>query len=219
MTLLVRNMAADQNTISTLALVLSSAVVSAAVTVAWNAIARYLDRRKENQRNDHIYLEIALQLETFARECNERIYDINEALGRYREHDQNAFSNIKGVSLRFNPEPEWTSLPVAFVAKVKGLQTRFNQSQAWLSAQFQLWAGLDDVHEFDEERLAFYALEACKIAVQTRKKIKAGSGETDSLNSHFEQVIDRRRTLYIANAERHTFIPELRAKFDSENSR
>lgn len=209
-------MAAELNILTIATLVLTSAVVSSLVNVGWQAYARYLDRRLEDKKAGHIYLELALQLEEFAGKCNERIYDIDEALGRHRDHDPNAFNNIQPVHLRFSPEPNWTSLPVAFVSQIKGLQNRYTQSYAWIAAQFQLWAGMDDTYEFEQERMAFYALEACKVASNLRKKIKAGSGETRTLENHFNLVIGKRRSLYLENSERHTFFPELREKFESE---
>jgi hypothetical protein len=49
---------------------MSSAVVSAAINVGWSAWNKRTDRRREAEselkRVNHVYLEIALQLEAFA---------------------------------------------------------------------------------------------------------------------------------------------------------
>ncbi|GAA0412697.1 hypothetical protein ACFOY5_04525 [Massilia aurea] len=209
-------MAIPTEPVSALTLILSSAVVSAGVNVTWSVIARYLDRRKEAQKIDHVYLSLALQMEEFARQCNGRIYDVSEALRRYYDdHDMAAFENFSRFVLDFAPEPDWVSLPIPFVAKIKSLQSRFDQCNSWVNMQSQLWAGLDDAYALDEERLAFYGKKACETAADIRSKIKAGPGENEDLISHFDTVLESRRSLYSQYPDSHTFIPELRAQFDS----
>lgn len=212
-------MTTSTESVSAITLILSSAVVSAGVNVAWNAFARFLDWRRAKRKIDHVYLNIVQQLEHFARRCNERMYDINEAMGEYRSnHDSGAFRGIAHLALDFHPEPDWTSLPIPFVAKVKSLQSRFEQCDSWIKAQFDLWADFADAYDLEEERLAFYGLKACEISAEIRSKLEAGASELDDLSAHFERVIDRRRTIDREDPGQHTFIPELRAQFERERS-
>lgn len=204
--------------VSTFTLIMSSAVISAGVNVGWSAFLKLLERRKEARKVDHVYLAIVSQLEAFARRCNERLYDISNGVERYRTFgDSTLLNNLMSIPFEFTPEPDWTALPVRFVAKVRALPNRFEQCNAWINAAFMTWAELDDAYELDEERLAFYALKACNLASEIRKKIKAGDGEVDDLVEHFQSILNTRRNMYRQYPGVHSFIPELRAQFESEH--
>jgi hypothetical protein len=214
-------MATGSQDVSALTLIMSSAVISAVVNVGWNAYAKWGERKKEAakeaQKVGHVYLALVLQLEGFARQCNERHYDIGIGIERYRtEHDSSVFDGLSSILFEFSPEPDWTALPIPFVAKLKSLTNRFEQCNSWIETQFQLWAGLDEAYELEEERLAYYGLNACKLASEIRIEIEAGDGELGYLITHFQSVIDTRRNSYVTNPGMHTLIPELRAHFESE---
>lgn len=209
--------------VSALTLVMSSAVVSALVNVGWGAFSRWLERNKEArekaQKVGHVYLALALQLEAFARQCNERLYDIRVALERYRsEEDGSGFNTLSKAEFEFEPEPDWAALPVSFVANVKGLPTRFRQCDMWINEQFQHWADLDEAFELEMEKLAFYALKACDLSSKIRTQIRAESDETDGIVGHFQTILDRRHNSYLNRPGQRTFIPELHAQFENERS-
>jgi len=204
--------------VSALTLIMSSAVVSASVNVAWSMVTRLLDRRKEQNKTNHEYLSLVLQLEEFVRHCNEALYNISDAIDRYRSlHDTSAFQGLISITLAFRQEPNWSSLPIPFVADMKSLPNRFKQCDRWIVLQSE-WAGPADCYEFEEERLAFYALKAAKIAADVRRKIAAGKGDLDDLLVHLNSVISQRRKIYLAYPERCELIPELRAHFESGHS-
>lgn len=208
-------MAAPSEPVSALTLIMSSAVVSAGVNVAWSVITRLLDLRREKTKIAHEYLSLVLQPEEFVRLCNERLYDISEAMDRYRGfQDSAAFNGLGRIPLDFKPEPNWSSLPIPFVANMKSLPNRFEQCDRWITAQSE-WAGLDDAYEFEEERLAFYALKAAKIAAEVRQQIGAGDGDLGDLVTHLESVIAQRRAVHLKDPSRRDYIPELRAHFES----
>jgi hypothetical protein len=214
-------MAAGAESVSLLTLVMSSAVVSALVNVGWNGYAKWLDRKKEvekeAQRVGHVYLALVLQLESFARRCNEQLYDIEEAMERYSsQHDTSAFENLPRIEFAFDPEPDWTLLPVPFVAKVQSLVNRFNQAHTWISSQFQYWADLDDAYQFEQERLACYGHEACRVAAEIRVQIKAGEGDLSDLLNHFGFIVEKRRKWFLQTDQKHNLLPELRARFENE---
>lgn len=217
-------MTGTQDQVSMFTLVLSSAVVSAAVNVGWNAVSKAIDYFKEKSKDDqkvgHVYLGIATQLEAFARHCSARIYDINEGLSLYRgQHNDNAFEGFGPVLLQFSPEPDWTALPVHFAADVQALPSRFQQSDLWIRSQFQYWAEIDDAYEFEQERLAYYALKACDVAARIRLKIKAPDSELIDLTERFHTFIAQRRAVYQENPATHNFLPELQAQFERDQSR
>lgn len=205
---------------STVTLLMSSAVVSALVNVAWNAYAKSIEREKEdakeNLRLGHIYLELVFELESFARKCSERIYDISAALDRYANHDGAAFDGLGDIVLELDAVPDWTALPVSFVAKVKALPSRFEKCNQWIIAQHEYWADLDEAYQFEEERLAFYATEATTLSEQIRRKIDAGKGDMYDIINHLSKILQSRRTAYKKQPQSFNCIPELKAKFEKE---
>ena len=211
-------MVVETASVNVYTLILSSAVVSALINVAWNAFARFHDRRAAAKKMNHVYLSIALQLEDFACRCNAQIYDINEAVSEYHEGQSTAFQKISPFKLEFTPEPEWTSLPVKFVAEIKSLSTRFEQCNSWIIGQFNNGTDADDTYALEEERLAYYALRACVVATSIRARIGAGTGDIFHLINNFEHVIERSRSSFLKYADSQPFIPELRAQFDSAAS-
>jgi len=214
-------MATPGEPVNYFALVMSSAVVSALMNVGWNYYAKRMEQakeaRKESHKIDHVYLKVVLQLEGFARRCNEQLYDIEEAMERYgSQHDSSAFENLSSIEFKFDPEPDWTLLPVPFVAKVQSLVNRFNQADSWIKAQYQYWADLDDAYQFEQERLAYYGNEACRLAAEIRAQIKAGEGELSDLINHFAFIVEKRRKWYLQTDQKHNLLPELRARFENE---
>lgn len=212
-------MATGTEPVNYFALVMSSAVVSAIMNVGWNMYVKYKEQqkeeRKEAQKVGHVYLALVLQLESFARRCNEQIYDIYVAMDRYRnEHDAGAFDSLPRIEFSFTPEPDWTALPVSFVAKVQTLVNRFKQANSWITSQFQHWADMDEAYVFEEERLAYYGMEACSLAAEIRSQIDAGNGELDDVVAHFQSVLSTREDLYLKSPQRPNVIPELRAHFE-----
>lgn len=202
--------------------VFSSAVVSALVNVCWNAYAKHLDRKKEREKEkqkvDHIYLLLMLQLESFAQRCFERIYDISVRMDLYgRNQDRSAFRGFPELALEFDPEPNWSELPVTLVAEMKTLINSFARCNTWIVAQSE-WADFDECYKFEEERLAIYALKMCEGAMRLRTKIGAAGGDLDDISAHFEEIINKRRDLYNLNPERSNLIPELSARFNYERS-
>lgn len=211
----------ETGTKTVVALLLSSALISALVNIAWNAISKWLDRKaeakKEAQKVAHVYLELALQLEAFARQCNAQIYDISDGIDLYRsQHDDAGLKNLRTVKFAFEPEPDWAALPIPFVAQVKTLPERFKQCSAWIGTQFRQWAEFDEAWELEEELHAFFALEACKVASDIRVQIGAGAGELTDLVAHFQSVIESRRRSYVQNPQHASLIPDLKAQFRRE---
>jgi hypothetical protein len=203
--------------------VASSALTSAGVNVGWNAFSKWLDRRRENakekQRVDHVKLEIMDQLESFANRCASFMSDIDEGLGRHYQHDQDAFSNVqRSLALKFDPEPQWTELPVKFVAPLKALVREYGDTGEWIS-RADLWADVAEQYEYELERLAYYGLEVLDIADTIRVDIKAGERGTVQLEAsrlEFTRLIEKRFEAYQKRPCDTSFIPELEAQFENE---
>jgi hypothetical protein len=131
-------------------------------------------------------------------------------------HDQKAYDGFEHFVFEFMPEPDWTALPIPFVAEVKALPNRFEQCNSWINSQFHQWADMDEAYELDAERLAYYALKSCELASKIRVKLKADDDQLDDLVTHFRHIIDKRRERYKNNPDFYVLIPELRAQFDNE---
>ncbi|KIG11225.1 hypothetical protein BurMR1_1885 [Burkholderia sp. MR1] len=203
--------------------VASSALVSAVVNVGWNAISKFLDRRRENakdrQRIDHVKLEIMDQLESFANRCASLMYDIHEGLADYYRHESDSFSSVqRSVELKFDPEPRWVELPVRFVAPLRALMREYTDAAEWITRS-GVWADTADQYESELERLAFYGLEVLTIAERIRTEIDAGERGTAQLEAsraEFYGLIQERRDAYKSSPLDVTFIPELEAQFEQE---
>ena len=203
--------------------VASSAVVSALVNVSWGAWIKRNERIKEDversKRMGHIYLDIALDLESFTKKCNAYLFDIQDRLFEYRKiHNRAVLHEIKPLTFEFNAAPMWSELPVGFVARVKTIPLQFESTNDWIVAQWMDWADLEDVYQLEEERIAFYGLKICKIATNIRLEIGAGEDETSSYVEHFRSVLNSRRIAYLQQGESLTLIPELHAQFKKEQA-
>lgn len=214
-------MAIGTENVSVLTLIMSSAVISAIVNVAWSALQKRSERKRETEKEamriGHVYLELGLQLEGFVRKCNAQLYDIGHGLAmRGAEHDESALQNLPRLSFAFDAEPDWRALPIPFVAKVKALLRRFEETNEWIVAQWDYGADLEDAYELEEERIAFHALEVCKVASEIRTQIGAGDAQLTDLIEHFQSVVVARRKRYEQNSGMLTVIPELQAQFARE---
>lgn len=214
-------MAVEAANASWLTLVASSAVVSALVNVSWNAWAKKLDRQREDakeaKRIGHVYLDIALQLEGFAKRSDAYLYDISNALWhRAARHDESYIGKLKSVPLSFDPEPNWTELPIPFVARLKALPGQFVSTERWIRDQWENWADIEDVYHLEEQSVAYYGIKVLDIADDIRRDIGAGTSDSGGLREHFLSEIDIRRKRYATDRTSVTLIPELEAVFKSE---
>ncbi|MCP1289805.1 hypothetical protein NK214_06330 [Chromobacterium sp. S0633] len=204
-------------------LVLSSALVSACVNIAWSATAKFLDHKKESKKEkhtrSHTYLNIANDLELFAKSCDEQLHMIFIGLKERQEfHDERKLDSIKNIEFNFPSTPEWKDLPVSFVAEIKSLPEKYHSSEKWIIEQWNTWADVEETYKFEEERLAFYGLAACNAATKIKtKELKIKNGDTDEYKEHFVAIIEDRRNLFIAKNGDADLIPELNNKFNLDN--
>lgn len=204
-----------------LTLVMSSAVISAFVNVIWSARSKYVERKREDKKDakriGHVYLNIALSLESFGKQCDARLFDIENGLWqRARNHDESFLSRLKPFTFAFDPEPTWSELPIPFVAKVKVLPEQFESTSCWIGEQWSEWADLGDAYDLETERVAFYGLKAFEIAAAIRREIQAGECDTESHVEHFRSIIEQRRDAFRKQREGVTLLPELHAQFNRE---
>ncbi|PLP96822.1 hypothetical protein [Cupriavidus pauculus] len=206
---------------SWLTLVASSAVVSALVNVGWNVCSKLLDRKREDEKDrkrvGHVYLDIALQLESFAKRSDAYLYDISNALWhRAAHHDEFYIKKLKSVSLSFEPEPNWTELPIPFVARLKALPGQSASTERWIRDQWDTWADIEDVYHLEEQCVAYYGIKVLDVADDIRREINAGIGDSGTLREHFTSEIETRRKRFAEDRTAITLIPELEAMFKSE---
>lgn len=201
------------NVLSILTLVISSSVVSALVNVLWNWYVKREERKRDAAREahkvGHVYLNVVIQLERFVRKCQARRYAISEGLDKYRRHEMDAFDGIGGIQFAFEPAPDWTALPIPFVAKVNTLGDRFEQCDVWITEQWNYWADIDDAYEFEYQRVSYYALEACKLSKELRALIGAGLGDIGALHSSMKDSVDSSIKKCRERPEAANVIPEI----------
>ncbi|WP_322082391.1 hypothetical protein [Burkholderia sp. BCC1972] len=209
------------------ALVASSAVIGAVIGQVisalsnWSlkAIDAYRESKKRAQVVAHVKLEIMDQLESFANRCANFMYDIEEGMDEHYRQEPNAFSNVqRSIPFKFDPEPKWVELPVPFIAPIKALGREYDDTGAWIN-RTGLWADIADQYQYELERLAFYGLEALKVADKIRRDIKAGNGgavQLEASRSAFTKEIATMRERYRETCGEVSLIPELEALFERE---
>lgn len=206
-----------------LKLVVSSAVVASGMNIVWNLISKWLDSQKESKKEfhkqAHVYLDISLQLEGFVQACNSYLYKIESALeAHYERHEQNAFNDLKAPLLEWGPVPDWRELPVQFVSEVRTFPQQFEEANSWILMQWE-WADYDDMYGWEEERIAFYGIKACRLIEHIRTNIKASkSGISSEARGHFEDIIKDRRERF-KQGRSDTLTPQLRAIFLAEEAK
>jgi hypothetical protein len=208
--------------VSWFTVVASSALTSAIVNVGWNALSKWLDRRRENkkevQRVDHVKLEIVQQLEAFAKRCRIHSNNIHDGLHSYYEEHDDSFSRVGKIQFEFDPAPKWEELPVSFVAPIKWMPLQFRESDQYIMDAVD-YIGIDDAYELELERVAFYGLKALNTAAKIRGEIKAdyeGGAELDVARKDFEDLIEKRRQLYLSASSSVRLLPEFTAQFEAE---
>ncbi|MDN4057159.1 hypothetical protein QPK31_02865 [Massilia sp. YIM B02769] len=216
-------MATESADIDLITIITSSAFVAALVNVAWNALSKWLDRQREAKKEElkvaHVYHAVILHLETYAYKANGQLYDISVAMDRYRGlRDDKAFDRVRTERFKFEPDPDWTVLPISFVDRMKTFVIQSDQCDGWIRAQFDLWAGIDEAFELEEQRIAWYALRACTLASELRLQIEVDCASMEDIIKHFQFIIDRCWDHYKANNGTTNLVPELRAHFASTSA-
>ncbi|MGF6664831.1 hypothetical protein QF000_006499 [Paraburkholderia atlantica] len=208
---------------SWLGIVASSAVISAIVNVFSNWRLKVGDRKREDdaesRRVGHVYLEIAHQLEAFAKRCDTYIYDINEQLELHYRHDRDAFSSLQEPFMfAFDPAPKWEELPIRFTAEVKEIPNGMVEANEYIHRTWQ-WSDEGDVWDLECQRVALYGLRAIEISMNVRKEIGAGQDRYEQITAaglHFQEVIMNWRKAFEVNSDGATLLPALKAQFLKE---
>ncbi|CAN7795917.1 hypothetical protein LJR034_004083 [Caballeronia sp. LjRoot34] len=219
-------MAVEASQASWFGIVASSAVISALVNVVSNWRLKVGDRKREDKREQrrvgHVYLEIAQQLEAFAKRCDTYIDDIDEQLDLFYQRDDNAFQNLnKPFTFAFHPEPKWEELPIPFTSKVKALSQGFAETSGFIHRAWE-WSDEHETWALETQRVAFHGLRAIEIAVEVRKEIGAGHSvsdrqqQLDAAAVHFIKEINNCRENFKAARHNLQLIPELKAQFTAE---
>lgn len=203
--------------------VLSSTVLSGVINIIWNAHVRKQDikraQEEEKLKAGHVYLIVVDHLERFARECNERLSEIYEGLEEYRRyHQTDKLHTLPEIKFTFDPSLDWQVLPIPFVAELKSLAQKFDECNVWIRSEWNCGIDWDTAYEFEQERLAYYSLQVCKIIARTKTVIGVGSTDINPLTNRFNKLIQSKRRQYTENPGLYPSIPELQALFsDSPN--
>ena len=215
-------MAIEAENINWITIVASSAVISALVNVAWGYMSKHIDSQKEKEKQklkiNHIYLNIAFDLEDFSKECNSHIYRVENLIWKIRfNFVEGKSSNHIPIHLEFKSSPRWEDLPINFVSNTKALPSKFHSTDKWI---FEQWRDYDiesdQAYELEIERAAFYGLEACNQAKKIRRELGIESSDIASYEEHFQTIIDVRKESFLKDRKQTLLIPELRSKFEAD---
>jgi hypothetical protein len=201
-----------------LLIILSSAAVSATITVGWNFIAKLIDSHKEKKKQNHVHalikLEIAYILERFAEDCSNTLASIEEILAEFSENHEEQSYDLKLPSISFEGEIEWKNLPVEFVAEVKDVFRDYNAVEYWMKS---VWDISDhfDMWIYQKQRIALYGQRACELALKIRADIKvnARGDSMEFCKDHFELIINHYERSALKRSGKVDLIPDLRNLF------
>lgn len=221
-------MATEAAQASWFSIVLLSAGVSAAVNLLSNFYIRRGERKKseakETQRINHVYLDVLLQLHTFAKRAKAYGDDLAHATAAFKagaeEIDALRRFDAHPLMLTFDPEPKWGELPVPFVSQAKALPGNFVSCGEWISRPWSTWAGRGDAYVLNRQRIAFYGLRALEISDEIKFAIHPNTetlAEIDEARAGFNDVIRTYRKLSNEGSE-PLLIPELAAQYEKERS-
>lgn len=213
----------DSVAVTIIVAVLSSAVINSLMNIIWSAHVRRQDIKREAERETqtigHFYLSIINELEKFSQECVISIRKIDEGIEEFRlHHDSSPLQGVPNQKFLFNPIVDWLKIPVLYADKVKRIASRFEYCNTWIVNQYGNAVEYDEAFELEQERLAFYGLQACRLADEIRLKIKSASEDLHSVREALNIVIDGRRAFFNADRNRNIVIPELQSQFRAEVS-
>lgn len=200
--------------------VISSALVSTLITTVWSAKEKRDDLKraeaKEAERLKHVYLGIAIKLETFCYRCMITMRDISDAQNLFIEAAPDPWSRLHGVSLQFETDPQWTDLPAAIVDEVKSLVGRYAAAGEWLADGFNSHPRPDMIEatDLDAQRYAYYGREASRIAKNIRHGIGLTRPAQEGYDATFKSALEGSCKFHSENPSR-SMLPELRTAFAS----
>ncbi|VVE45993.1 hypothetical protein [Pandoraea cepalis] len=204
-----------------LQIVLTSAVVSAALNIVWGVISKYWDAKRTDSEKEVAlrlaYQEVGMRLVAFAKDCSSYIDRVSEGLYmKAAHHDESILNGLKSPEFHPIDDVDWTLFDIETVDTLKSMRGRFEECNRWILVQWgQDWMDVDDAFELETQRCAYYALEALRVGIDARLKAKLSRGDYSSLGN-LELHIEQARKGYKA-APNGTFIPELVEIFSLEH--
>lgn len=195
-----------------LQIVITSAVVSSLLNIAWNFASKWWDVRKEDQErevNRRLALhEVSMRLSGFAKECSTHIDQISEALYiRAAHHDESALHRLKPPEFHPIDGVDWTLFDIATVDALKTMKNRFGACNDWIVENWQNGADTEETYDLETQRCVVFGREALDLAIRMRINATLQRGEHSELGN-FEHHMNRFRERY-RSSKNSTLLPQL----------
>lgn len=200
-------------------IVLSSSFAGAFFTFLGQLVIRMWDSRKEKKKlfeqHSHVYLNIAEELENFAKACNSRIYNIDSCLEEmYETYSTEPFSRL-APRPTFN-FPLMIDLPATFVAEMNNLKKEFENTCDWL-CEVSAYCDEDAAWDYEKEMLICFGLKTCKVSSEIRKNINVCCGITDDYYNNISKLFQERYENFISGKDVNV-IPVLEKDFEKKRN-
>lgn len=182
------------------------------VVLVWNSRK---EKKKLFEQHSHVYLNVAEELENFAKACNSRIYDINSCLEEmYETYSFEPFSRL-APRPTFN-FPLMNDLPATFVAEMNNLKKEFENTCDWIR-EMSAYCDDDAAWDYEKEMLIFFGLKSCKISSKIRKNINVCCGITYNYYDNIFNLFQERYENYISGKDVNV-IPVLEKAFEKKRN-
>lgn len=180
------------------------------VVLVWNSRK---EKKKLFEQHSHVYLNVAEELENFAKACNSRIYDINSCLEEmYETHSLEPFSRLAPRPI-FN-FPLMNDLPATFEAEMNNLKKELENTCEWL-CEMSSYCDDDAMLDYEKEMLICFGLKACKISSKIRADINVCSAISDKYYENLTNLFKERYEKYISGVNVNV-IPVLEKEFEKK---
>lgn len=213
-------MAGDLGGYEWVGVVLTSAVVSTVLNVAWGVVSKAWDSKLKSDevkvRRRLVYQDLSMLLASFARESSTYIDRVADAI--YHRGEETAESRTDPMPPAFPAieHIDWSLLPIRTVDSLKGIRERYETARVWMSEQWILWADVDDMLDFERQRSAFYGREALIWARKSRIEADLDEGDFASM-SNIELALKQWSDNYQKDDGTY-LLPELADMFDQVSS-
>lgn len=195
-----------------IALIMSSAGVSAAINVTWSAWTRHQDKKHKEQ---NAYLDVSSDLEDYAQACINRMEYNKEYITFYLTNQE--YVNERGETINSKKEPTKVEIPSPPLtsskksysdiistkdrSKIKDFCEYTVQVKKSMNREILKCYEINDYYEhletcqyLETQAMSLCGLEACHLAKETRMKSGTSSKTIGEKITMFESIIEEIKT-------------------------
>ncbi len=189
-----------------------SAAFAAFANLMWSAWVRHEDNLHTRSTAS---LKLVDRLENFALKCGEIMHEIEtEHTNPYADSDDPYMPSAVSVQAIFDPQSDWSTLPVQLASECRDFESGFKASIKWLSSKADIQPDGELLYELQQELFAFYGLKANEFSDRIRAELKVEKRVCSDYHLDFYSVLSKRKKAFDEDKKRATLIPALRKEFE-----